>query len=92
MAQGAQTKPLNAHEAPPQQLKDIFKKYQRLKLNEIHHDQELFNTGNNKQAAGSIPSDRLHRVFSEFLDVPDALEIQELGPAHIYSPKELPGR
>ncbi|KAH8816090.1 oxidoreductase [Xylogone sp. PMI_703] len=82
---------LNAHEAPPQQLKAVFKKYQKLKLDEITQDENLEISSNNyKQETRTISSRHLRDVFAQFLNQ-EIPENDDLEDVHIYSSEKVPG-
>jgi hypothetical protein len=87
---------LDAHEAPPLALKELYKRYQRLKFEDLDLDPEVldFNKdhlGDDVEVSKPIKSSYLESIFSRFVEADDSkLSIQEDSPVYIH--KRLPGR
>lgn len=75
---------LNPHEAPPQALKDIFKKW---KVSAKDHCEDLDNIPNNRQLLGMVSRDRLARAFKDF-EEPSNLSMVQVP---VYSSVDIPG-
>lgn len=88
---------LNPHEAPPQDLKDLFKKYQKLKPDQYAQDKDLVAFGPYEnldteafKALTPIATSQLQEAFSDFLGG----EIGDLASAScpVYESRVLPGQ
>ncbi|RDW85503.1 hypothetical protein BP5796_03828 [Coleophoma crateriformis] len=87
---------LNPHEAPPQDLKDLFKKYQKLKPDQYVHDEDLIRFGPLENVdseaydvSSPISTSQLQEAFGDFLHG----EIGDIAFAEcpIYSSRAVPG-
>jgi hypothetical protein len=88
-------RPLDAREQPPQILKDIFKRFQRLPSSEIHMDSQILNF-----AAGSLPQgvkldreispEELQSIYPRFVGDSTDFGVPKSQP--VYSCDALPGR
>lgn len=80
---------IDAHEAPPPDLKNLFKKYQKLSLSELEKDEALIDFGRGVtqlDPQSSISGAKLSAIFSHFTGESCTVEDQQ-----IYSPDCLPG-
>lgn len=87
---------LDAHEAPPVGLKELYKRYQKLKLEDLDFDLEVldFNkarVGDDMEVLKPIPSPYLESIFSRFVqEESDGSSITQ--DALVYGHKRLPGK
>jgi hypothetical protein len=89
-------KVLNAHEAPPALLKEIFKKYQKLQPSDVTVDQEILDFG-----GGNIPQEieilepivatSRRGAFFRFMEHQHE-QSYNIENSPVYSHKALPGR
>lgn len=88
---------LNAHETPPQDLKDLFKRYQKLKPDQYFQDENLIGFAplehfDNEafDVLSPIATSQLQKAFDSFLDG----EIGDFATAEcrVYGSRALPGR
>lgn len=84
---------------PPglQSMRTLFKKYQKVKTNDIDSDDFILDSRKLDGAPGVEPSylirsSRLKSVFDEFTTPEDSPEQMALDGAIVYSHKALPGR
>lgn len=71
----ATIKGLNAHDRPPEKVRDVYKKYQKIKLPEIDHDEDIIdlekldvdNLPSPFAISGFLDSKELRLVFDEFV-------------------------
>lgn len=71
----ATIKGLNAHDRPPEKVRNVYKKYQRIKLPEIEVDREIIDLGKLDvdklcspfAISGSLDSKRLRLAFDRFM-------------------------
>jgi hypothetical protein len=83
---------LNAHEAPPASIKEIFKRYQKIKLAELDSDKGIIIVSSPDPSEGlevvdEISGSQLSSLFSEFCDERVTSEGQL-----VYHHTGLPGR
>ena len=87
---------LSAHETPPQYMKDIFKKYQKIKPTDIDTDTGILDFGRDegKKALKTEPAISVSVSQSAFaaFDDQDAPRTPEIPAAQVYSYESLPGR
>jgi hypothetical protein len=87
---------LDAHEAPPLGLKELYKRYQKLKLEDLDFDLEVldFNKaclGGDMEVLKPIPSPHLESIFSRFVQE-DSNSSSVTQDALVYGHKKLPGK
>lgn len=87
---------LNAHEAPPPYIKDIFKKYQKIKPTDIGTDDGIIDfrreeANNALRREPVISSFNICTSFETF-QLQDGTAISEVPDAQVYSHENLPGR
>jgi hypothetical protein len=87
--------PLDAREQPPQFLKDIFKRFQRLPLSEISTDSHILDFTKDTLPQGlrldrEISSDDLQSIYRRFVGDGKEFDTPESQP--VYSCEALPGR
>jgi hypothetical protein len=85
---------LDAREAPPQPLKDIFKRYQKIPLAQIDDDCGIFDFDRrglpgDVQACGEVKWTKLKDVFSRFMG--EQYSIPEINQP-IWGLEGLPGK
>lgn len=85
---------LDAHEAPPESLRAIFKKYQKLPPAELNNDGGHLDFSKSVQypglkQMGQIATEKLSTVFQHFLFPQD---VTSCDAAPIYGSEILPGR
>lgn len=85
---------LNAHEAPPESLKAIFKKYQKLLPTDLNDDEGHLDFSKSVlsldlKQTGQLTTAELLRAFQRFVVPEDAYSC---GAAPIYASEKLPGR
>lgn len=86
---------LDPHEAPPQDMKHTFKKYQKLKPAQLAQESDLIDIGSCSglpegfEFSGNIPATKLQTLFGRFIGT----EIGNMVPsdAKVYSSQDLPG-
>lgn len=86
-----QTQSLNAHEAPPQPLKEIFKKYQKIQIVDIDSDEDIIDFTRNVFNDGLIrgrcfTTEHISNAFSKF-----AVERVSAKETYGWRHKDLPG-
>jgi len=83
----------DAHEAPPQELKNIFKSWKRQLTPE--RNQKLNETVVNMPRLDSIPHHRLDEVFNHFCnDAKDSYATEQVAlelPGSVYNSQNVPG-
>jgi len=83
----------NAHDAPPQELKDIFKSWKGQLTPERDH--KLDETVINMPRLDNIPQRRLNEIFSDFLnDAKDSYATEQVAlgsSGSVYSSQNVPG-
>jgi hypothetical protein len=87
---------LDAHAAPPAGLKELYKRYQKLKLEDLDIDPEVldFNKahlGDDVEVLKPIPSPHLGSIFSRFVQE-DGNNSSVTQDALVYGHKRLPGK
>jgi hypothetical protein len=87
---------LNAYEAPPSAIKEVFKKYQKIKPAELLADKDILDFSrepppDSVQLDSVLAVDSLKAAFHTFLDGETALN-ESLVEVKVYSLKQLPGR
>lgn len=96
---GADTPPkrplLDAREQPPQFMKDIFKRFQRLPLSDISTDSQILDFSNDVLPQGvrldrEISSEDLQSIYRRF--VGDGKDFDAPKSQPVYSCEALPGR
>jgi hypothetical protein len=87
---------LDAHEAPPVGLKELYKRYQKLKLEDLDFDLEVldFNKarlGDDMEVLKPIPSQHLESILSRFVqEESNSSSITQ--DALVYGHERLPGK
>ena len=86
---------LDPREPPPQVLKDVFKRFQKLQSAAIETDAGILDfdkdiTSHHLELCDNIPPDVLARVYEKFIG--DDIELPDLKAQPIYSSIGLPGR
>jgi hypothetical protein len=87
---------LNAHESPPHALKELYKRYQKLKLEDLDFDSKVIDLSKNYISDDTvilkpIPLAHLQSIFGRFVDEDDKL-LATIQDSPVYSQKRLPGR
>lgn len=87
---------LDAHEAPPSGLKELYKRYQKLKLEDLAFDTEVLDfskarLGDDIEILKPIPSSHLESIFSRFVKEEDN-NFFITQDAAVYGYKRLPGK
>lgn len=87
---------LNAHAPPPSEIKDIFKKYQKLKVEEIDLDPSILDFSRAELPDGCVPTRtinglKLASTIQDFLGAGSSVQ-SPIEAAPIYSDTRLPGR
>jgi hypothetical protein len=87
---------LDAHQAPPQGLKEQYKRYQKLKTEDLDFDPEIKDFGKAQLPDGveilePINSTHLASIFSTFAEGDNGNQSM-IQDAPVYSHKKLPGR
>lgn len=87
---------LDAHEAPPPGLKEVYKRYQKLTLEDLASDPEVLDFskarfGDDIEILKPIPFSNLESIFGRFVKEDDNnLSITQDAP--VYGHKRLPGK
>jgi len=87
---------LDAHQSPPAGLKQLYKRYQKLKFEDLEHDSKIldFNGShlpNDVEALEPLKPSYLEPLFKRF-DEQDGSNVFVSQDSPIYSHKKLPGR
>lgn len=87
---------LDAHEAPPPGLKELYKRYQKLKFEDLEADSNIldFNRGHltgDVEALEPLKLSHLESIFRRFVE-DDSSDLFIPQDSTIYSHKKLPGR
>ncbi|KAL3421610.1 amidase [Phlyctema vagabunda] len=87
--------PLNPYEAPPQDMKDVFKRYQKMKPDLVVNQADVvdFQLHPHRHAhqfkcSRNIPSSTLKHVFGRFMDTDGHIDYPDIS---VYSSIDLPG-
>lgn len=81
----AEIKGLNAHDRPPEKVRDVFKKYQRYQASEVGSDPDIIDLEKldpddppeSIALSGWMSSKDLRRVFHEFVKGEDASSVEQ---------------
>jgi hypothetical protein len=87
---------LDVHETLPPDLKNLYKRYQRLRLEDLAFDTEVldfskFPIGDEIEILSPIPSFHLDTIFSRFVKVREN-KLTKTQDAPVYGHKRLPGK
>lgn len=87
---------LDAHQAPPQGLKELYKRFQRLKIDELDSDPEILDFEKVQlldavEILEPIKSSLLTSIFSRFA-AEDNGNLSYIQDAPVYCHKKVPGR
>lgn len=91
---------LDAHAAPPQSIKNVYKHYQKCSLNDLDVDTLLVDPDRFKrgklpaglQQIGFFKEDQLRDIIDHFLGQASTGSDIELGEVPIYESRAIPGK
>lgn len=81
----AEIKGLQAHDRPPNSIRTIYKKYQRLKVSEVDNDPDVIDLARldpddlpaSIKLLESMPSNDLRLAFDEFVQETNSADVEE---------------
>ncbi|KAH9876428.1 hypothetical protein J1614_003559 [Plenodomus biglobosus] len=93
---------LDPHQRPPEGIKAVYKKYQKMKSKELNQDQDIVDIPQVGQlppdskirVVREIETDTLHAAFKAFAGddaSPPIGHVQDLAAVHVYEHQDMPG-
>jgi hypothetical protein len=85
---------LDPHARPPEKIKDLYKRYQKLKGNALLQDAELLDLQRDQASlvrVGDISIDELEKAFTAFDHGKSLISRADLHPIPIFTHEAMPG-
>jgi alkylated DNA repair protein alkB family protein 1 len=98
---GTRMHDLDPHERPPMSIRNVYKKYQKMKLKDLDRDQEIIDLSSDASASSSskvrvvkqYAAEDLTATFRAFAGEDAKLEnMGLLNPIPVYEHEDMPGR
>lgn len=95
---------LDAHQRPPESIKAVYKKYQKMKLKELEQDTEIINLAHGEDSplpanskmrvVRSIPKEQVRAAFQALAGTVEHAQdddLKDLSDINVYEHEDMPG-